>query len=61
MKFEVEKGNAIYVFDEVGFVTWTKCALSDHERKALIREQRRKEKTKEKITIRDFKVSVVSS
>lgn len=60
MKFEVEKGNAIYVFDEAGFVTWTKCALSDHERKALIREQRKKEK-EQIIKVRDFKVSVVSS
>lgn len=58
-KFEVEKGKVIYIFDEVGFVNWTKCALSDMERKALIREQRKKEK--EQIKIRDFKVSVVSS
>ena len=57
MKMQVEKGRSLYIWNETDFVTWTKCALSDTERKTLIQAQRRKEK---QIKIRDFTISAVS-
>ena len=46
MKFEVEKGNAIYVFDEAGFVTWTSVLCQTMRGRLSLESKEKKRRNK---------------